>query len=149
MRPRTRLSKFLAKIAGQYDGELEPKTEVEQYLNQIAESGGGSSGGGTFVVTASGWEPGATLDKTYAEIMEAIGNGQSIFVVTPLTFDEELTGYTHLIFLGVQPIKNGYTVYLAKFDDGGWAGTYDYASDSETGVLRRPMNLDPGLFEPV
>ena len=41
MKPRTRLSKFLAKIAGVYDGELEPKTEVEQYLNQIAENGGG------------------------------------------------------------------------------------------------------------
>ena len=43
MKPRTRLTKFLAKIAGLYEGDLEPKTEVEQYLNQIAENG---SGGG-------------------------------------------------------------------------------------------------------
>ena len=41
MKPRTRLTKFLAKIAGVYDGELNPKTETEYYLDQIAQSGGG------------------------------------------------------------------------------------------------------------
>lgn len=43
MKPRTRLTKFLAKIAGVYDGELNPKTETEYYLDQIAVS---NSGGG-------------------------------------------------------------------------------------------------------
>lgn len=44
MKPRTRLNKFLAKIAGVYDGELNPKTETEYYLDQIAQSGGGGGG---------------------------------------------------------------------------------------------------------
>lgn len=39
MKPHTRLSKFLAKIAGVYEGELEPKTEVEYYLDQISAGG--------------------------------------------------------------------------------------------------------------
>ncbi len=43
-KPRTRLSKWLAKIAGVYDGEMEPKTEAEYYLNEIAENG--VAGGG-------------------------------------------------------------------------------------------------------
>jgi hypothetical protein len=38
-KPRTRLSKWLAKIAGVYDGEMEPKTEAEYYLNEIAANG--------------------------------------------------------------------------------------------------------------
>ena len=43
--PRTRLAKFLAKIAGVYGEQIEPKTEVERYLDKIAESGGGGGGG--------------------------------------------------------------------------------------------------------
>lgn len=57
-KPRTRLSKWLAKIAGVYDGEMEPKTEWEYYLNEIAKSGGG---GGTYIVH----ENNGTLDKTW------------------------------------------------------------------------------------
>jgi hypothetical protein len=37
-KPRTRLSKWLAKIAGVYDGEMEPKTEAEYYLNEITHT---------------------------------------------------------------------------------------------------------------
>lgn len=44
-KPRTRLSKWLAKIAGVYDGEMEPKTEAEYYLNEIAENGVAGGGG--------------------------------------------------------------------------------------------------------
>ncbi len=36
-KPRTRLSKWLAKIAGVYDGEMTPKTEAEYYLNEISK----------------------------------------------------------------------------------------------------------------
>jgi hypothetical protein len=64
-KPRTRLSKWLAKIAGVYDGEMEPKTEAEYYLNEIAAKGGGSSGGGANVLTLYFDEP-AGLEKCYA-----------------------------------------------------------------------------------
>lgn len=46
MKPRTRLAKFLAKIAGLYEGDITPRTEIEYYLDQIAQSGGGDGGGG-------------------------------------------------------------------------------------------------------
>lgn len=55
MKPRTRLNKFLAKIAGVYDGDLAPRTETEYYLDQIAEGGGG---GGDNAVLRSATEIG-------------------------------------------------------------------------------------------
>jgi hypothetical protein len=69
-KPRTRLSKWLAKIAGVYDGEMEPKTEAEYYLNEIAQKDSGS-GGGVFFVTDNN----SILDKTWAEISAASENG--------------------------------------------------------------------------
>ena len=52
MKPRTRLAKFLAKIAGLYEGDITPRTEIEKCLDQIAQSGGGGSGGGGGGVSA-------------------------------------------------------------------------------------------------
>ena len=43
--PKTRLEKFLAKIAGRSEEELEPKTRLEGFLNEIAENKGQSGGG--------------------------------------------------------------------------------------------------------
>lgn len=51
MKPRTRLAKFLAKIAGLYEGDITPRTEIEKCLDQIAQSGGGGGGGGVSAVT--------------------------------------------------------------------------------------------------
>lgn len=50
IKPRTRLAKFLAKIAGAYSGSIEPRTEVERYLDQIAEKGGGGGGDGVNIL---------------------------------------------------------------------------------------------------
>lgn len=49
--PKTRLEKYLAKIAGQDLIVPEPKTRFEYWLNKIAESGGGSSDFSTATVT--------------------------------------------------------------------------------------------------
>lgn len=46
--PKTRLEKFLAKIAGRSEEELEPKTRLEAALDDIAENiGQGGSGSGS------------------------------------------------------------------------------------------------------
>lgn len=79
--PRTRLAKFLAKIAGVYGEQIEPKTEVERYLDKIAVSGGGS-GGGVYVVSVAFDEAEGRpfLDKTFKEIMEAISAGKTAYM---------------------------------------------------------------------
>lgn len=115
-KPRTRLTKWLAKIAGKYDGELEPKTEAEFYLNEIAEnSGGGGSvptptiedagkaivvndsgeyaldnvGGGMLVVTFD--DNTLTLNKTWNEIHSALLAG--VFVIIQMLIDDDIGIY--------------------------------------------------------
>ena len=71
--PKTRLEKFLAKIAGRSEEELEPKTRLEAALDDIAENigqgGGGSGGVEPVIVTvtmtdeANGTWSGATWEK--------------------------------------------------------------------------------------
>ena len=106
-KPRTRLTKWLAKIAGVYDGDLTPKTEDEYYLNEIAENGGGlpkatasdagkaivvnNSGeyaldnvGGAqepLIVTITGSEDDYTVDKTPAEIYAAFTANRQVYCV--------------------------------------------------------------------
>lgn len=106
-KPRTRLTKWLAKIAGVYDGDLTPKTEDEYYLNEIAENGGGlpkataEDAGKAIVVNDSGeyaldtvggdQEPlivtvgsgpsGYTADKTAAEIYDAFTANRQVLCV--------------------------------------------------------------------
>lgn len=43
MEPTTRLLAWLAKIAGEDVGELEPRDKLEYYLNKIAERLNGGS----------------------------------------------------------------------------------------------------------
>lgn len=85
----TRLDKFLAKIAGKDVGEITPKTELERQLNDIAQNGGGSGGGGVFLVHVSGnlddadnkdpFTKGAMLDKTWNEIWAAFDAGMTVY----------------------------------------------------------------------
>ena len=78
IKPRTRLAKFLAKIAGVYDEPIEPKTEIEKYLKEIAENGSGGGGGGVFIanMVVEAFSGNAYLDKTYQEIQDAMAAGQ-------------------------------------------------------------------------
>lgn len=112
-KPRTRLTKWLAKIAGVYDGDLTPKTEDEYYLNEIAENGGGlpkvtaedagkvltvdsngdpawntpSGGGGAFVVTITD----GVINASYNDIIAAAATSP-VFLLQSFS-DESLISY--------------------------------------------------------
>ena len=102
--PKTRLEKFLAKIAGRSEEELEPKTRLEAALDDIAENvgqGGGSSGGGVFLVdvniTQGDNYATYTLTKTYREVKDAgfaviIINMDSETIFAPITTIKEENG---------------------------------------------------------
>ena len=80
--PESRLAQYLAKIAGEDVPTPKPSTEAEIYLNKIAQSGGGSGGGGVFVVnvTSENLADVSTyiFDKTFAEMKEAAVAGKTI-----------------------------------------------------------------------
>lgn len=76
--PQTRSEQYLNAIAtGSTSGIPEaPQTRMEQYLDAIANNGGGSSGGGDFLVVNFQEQDGvATADKTYTEITSAFQSG--------------------------------------------------------------------------
>lgn len=90
IKPRTRLAKFLAKIAGLYEGDITPRTDVEKYLDRIAENGGG--GGGNVLTLYGRMEEGAlvvyidpeyTKERfdTYQEAADAVMGADSIKLV--------------------------------------------------------------------
>lgn len=141
-KPRTRLTKWLAKIAGKYDGELEPKTEAEFYLNEIAENSGGGSvpeptisdAGKAIVVNNSGEyalgdvegsfvvnitqnldendDPVITADKTLAEIYVAASNGKNIIA----TFiNNAQNGSTTRMYLSTYGYDSGHDFYSIEF----------------------------------
>lgn len=124
IKPRTRLAKFLAKIAGAYSGSIEPRTEVERYLDQIAEKGGGGGGdgGSAFYIIETEGDTVTTLDKNWHEIQEAINNNKicavrrdvMFFYLYSIFFDERTNRYT-VVF----NVSNATQVrYVASSEDG-------------------------------
>lgn len=89
MKPKTRLDNFLAKIAGdpEADTSMEPKSREEHYLNKIAENSGSGSGGASnaFTMTLTPVNSDSmsafTVDKTYAEIRQAVSNNSPLIIV--------------------------------------------------------------------
>lgn len=102
--PLTRPEEYLNNIAtGEGAIPDVPLTRIEQYLDYIAKnggSGGGGSGGGgePFVITATSQdeedETKGTVDKTSAEILEAINAGKNVYFSFPSGRSIALTGWT-------------------------------------------------------
>lgn len=111
-KPRTRLSKWLAKIAGVYEEDMEPKTEAEYYLNEIAAKGGGGSASDVLILHDND----GTLDKTWQEIFNASGS-QSVILL------KGGSGYRLICYLvgtyvpGADSHKE-YTVAFRGYDSG-------------------------------
>ena len=117
--PESRLAQYLAKIAGEDVPTPKPSTEAEIYLNKIAQSGGGSGGGGVFVVnvTSENLADVSTyiFDKTFAEMKEAAVAGKTIIasfehensLVTydPGGPDEEGEEFPEAIYAGLTVIR--------------------------------------------
>ena len=109
-KPRTRLSKWLAKIAGVYDGEMEPKTEAEYYLNEIAQNGSGGSG--AFVINATA----GVFDTpvSYNDIRAAVDAGRIVLMLNTKSPDN-----TSIWYLSTMRIEGEVeTPYNVEFNNG-------------------------------
>lgn len=84
--PTTRLGKFLWRLSG-HEVDITPRNELEECLDAIA-SGSGSGGGGTFVIRVNVEQidttTNYTMDKTFAEIKEAMKAGKLVFTTMPI-----------------------------------------------------------------
>lgn len=127
------LKKLYTKLGG--TDALPQGTNNCTLVDKIADevSGGGSSGGGTLLVTETWSEDGksATLDKTYNQIKSAVDSGQvALLKQFGTVVMDEVT-------------KFGYLASLTTGSDGVTVGfaigniTYDYESTSADGVLKK------------
>lgn len=79
--PKTRMDNFFAKAAGSElaDNSMEPITDREYWINEmaakIAEGGGGGGGGAQPLICES---VDSTLDKTFGEIYDAFMAGTPV-----------------------------------------------------------------------
>lgn len=82
--PTTRLGKFLWRLSG-HEVDITPRNELEECLDAIAS---GSGGGGTFVIRVNVEQidttTNYTMDKTFAEIKEAMAAGKIVFTTMPV-----------------------------------------------------------------
>ena len=79
MNPTTRSELFMAAAAGENVTPPTPTTREEYFLKKIAENAGGGGGGaGTFTVHMFG--P-TMVDKTFAEISQAVKSGKDVRLV--------------------------------------------------------------------
>jgi hypothetical protein len=122
----TRLDKFLAKISGEDVGELTPKTKMERHLNEIAQNGssGGGGGGGVFVV----YDNDGTLDKTFAEILNAAQTG----IVYLYRNDRELSELRCYHLASVCYHGKGRQIRCIGFTDAGTAYSVKYGASNDT-----------------
>lgn len=127
------LKKLYTKLGG--TDALPQGTNNCTLVDKIADevSGGGSSGGGTLLVTETWSEDGksATLDKTYNQIKSAADSGQVVLLKQFGTgVMSEATKFGYLVSLNTK--SDGVTVGFAI---GG--NTNEYTSASADGVLKK------------
>ena len=142
MKPRTRLSKFLAKIAGQYDGELEPKTEVEYYLDKI------SGGGNVLTLYAAGKNPVLYRDKSCTEQYDSFDDAWRAVVQAAIVklefyrFDDDAEPLW--VSTAVSCRQDGSSVLISAIYDSGDVESYDVAYNH--GEMEPVDPIDPGLL---
>ena len=128
------LKKLYTKLGG--TDALPQGTNNCTLVDKIADevSGGGSSGGGTLIVTETWSADGksATLDKTYNQIKSAVDSGQVALLKQFETgiMSSEVTKFGYLASLTTR--SDGVTVGFAV---GGI--TNEYVSTSADGVLKK------------
>lgn len=91
--PKTRMDNFFAKAAGSdlADNDMEPITDREYWINEMAAriAQGGGGGGGLFVAN---WNTNTgALDKTAGELIAAYESGKHLVVSAEL--GEGIEGY--------------------------------------------------------
>ena len=123
--PTTRLGKFLWRLSG-HEVDITPRNELEECLDAIA-SGSGSSGGGAFVIGITREEVAPnifriTMDKTFAEIKEAMRSGKVVFVQGA---NDESISRRYIIEVVSNNSDDSYTVSTTE--------SMEYVAESENG----------------
>lgn len=125
------LKKLYTKLGG--TDALPQGTDTCTLVDKIADkvSGGGSSGGGTLIVTETWSADGksATLDKTYNQIVSALNNGQVVLLKSDTSLPgQEETNLNLLERYGTD--NNG--VFVAYYNG---SDEHMFESTSADGVL--------------
>ena len=159
IKPRTRLAKFLAKIAGVYDEPIEPKTEIEKYLKEIAENGSGGGNVLTLYVDADAFDNYDPTDtdaepvRVYKDILRTKGwsdyltardellNATFIRVIPAYTDDDDGESYIEPNwYQGISFVK-GVCVFRPYGTNSGVIALAPAIEDSP--VSDEPFNPDP------
>lgn len=165
MKPKTRLEWFLAKIAGDADatGTVTPKTRKEYYLKEIADNGGGggsslpavtaSDNGSVLAVVDGAWDKATpsnallvhasdadflattTLDKTFAEIADAIDSGIPVYVVAEYgNVDSGEDGYKLFCPVIEIEIYTDFYIHIMRYSNTQYLN-FTFMSETIDGVL--------------
>lgn len=104
-----------------------PQSRMEEYLDYIVKNGGGGGGGNILFVGATTVDETTTLDKTWQEIMTAVGTG--IAVIKKTYGENDITlDYINAVY---HYDGNSYTVLSVSGDE--------YDADSASGY---PVKAD-------
>lgn len=133
------LKKLYTKLGG--TDALPQGTDTCALVDKIADevSGGGSSGGGTLLVTETWSANGnsATLDKTYNQIVSALNNGQVVLIKSDISLPGKEE--THLNLMGKYGTNNN-RVFVAYSKD--LVTEYLFESTSADGVLTYTSDIN-------
>lgn len=116
--PKTRMDNFFAKAAGSElaDNDMEPITDREYWINEMAAKiaqGGGGGGGGATIVECVYDDDAHTLTSsiTAKELWDAYADGGAI-----ITFDD--SGYTNRFMIMGAAMGGGNPGYVFIYGDG-------------------------------
>ena len=101
-------------------GSTEGIRTIDEAVRALPESGGGSSSGGVFKVTASERGQDVVLDATFNEIKAALENGQIVYTIYTRIHDEMVYEVVLALLMSIGVRDDGeppVPIYVVTFDD--------------------------------